>query len=182
MAARNSADSFGWITRVIHWLMALGLLGALGFGAYLSRIEPSFSNLWMYGAHKSVGIVLLVLVLVRILWHRLSPPPHSLTEGIAPWQISASRWAHRGLYALMLIVPLSGWIGSSATGINVVVFGAITLPNIAPASERWDEIGFLVHDITTKLLMLVIMVHVAGALSRHFGHKDATLRRMLRGR
>ena len=72
MAARNSADSFGWVTRVIHWLMALGLLGALGFGAYLSRIEPSFSNLWMYGAHKSFGIVLLLLVLVRILWHRIS--------------------------------------------------------------------------------------------------------------
>lgn len=182
MAARNSAEGYGWVSRAIHWLMAVGVLGALGFGTYLTRIEPSFDTLWMYGTHKSVGISLLSLVLIRVLWHRISPPPPPIAEGVPAWQITAATWSHRLLYSLMVLVPLSGWVGSSGTGIPTVVFGRITLPAIAPATEFWDMSGFAAHGILTKALFALILLHVAGALSHALLYRDATLRRMTRGR
>ena len=182
MAARNSAEGYGWISRAIHWLMAAGLLGALGFGSYLARIEPSFDTLWMYGAHKSVGITLLALVLIRVLWHRISPPPAPITKGVPGWQVTAAKWSHRLLYLLMVLVPLSGWIGSSGTGIPTVIFGQITLPAIAPATEFWDEAGFAAHGALTKALFALILLHGAEALSHSVSHRDATLCPMMRGR
>lgn len=181
MAARNGPDSFGWVSRMLHWLMALGLLGALGFGTYLARIEPSLDTLWMYGAHKSVGITLLALVVLRLAWHRISPPPAALSQGIPGWQVTAARWSHRVLYLLMVLVPLSGWVGSSGTGIPTVIFGQITLPAIAPATEFWDRAGFAAHGLLTKALFALILLHVAGALSHATLYRDATLRRMIRG-
>ncbi|MBM1221574.1 cytochrome b [Ponticoccus sp. SC2-23] len=182
MAARNGPDSFGWVSRGIHWLMALGLIGALAFGSYLARIEPSFDTLWMYGAHKSVGITLLVLVLIRLAWHRFSPPPVAISAGIPGWQVRAAAWSHRLLYLLMVLVPLSGWVGSSGTGIPTVIFGQITLPAIAPATEFWDTAGFTAHSVLTKALFALILLHLAGALSHVVLHRDATLRRIVRGR
>lgn len=182
MAARNDAKRFGWVSRAIHWLMALGILGALGFGTYLARIEPSFDTLWMYGAHKSVGITLLALVLLRIVWHAISPPPAALTTGVPDWQVTAARLSHRFLYLLMLLVPLSGWVGASGTGIPTVIFGAITMPAIAPATEFWDTAGFAAHGLLTKVLFALVLLHVAGALSHSVLYRDKTLVRMIRGR
>lgn len=182
MAARNGTGHFGWVSRGIHWLMALALILNLGFGAWLARIEPSFSTLWMYGAHKSAGMTLLALVLIRLAWHRVSPPPKPLTIGIAPWQYYAARLGHWGLYALMLAVPLSGWFASSATGIPTVIFGRWTLPAIAPASERLDQLGFWAHDALTKALLALILIHVGAALYHALILRDPTLRRMWRGR
>ena len=179
MRARNDTARFGWVSLALHWAMALGLLGALGLGTYIAGMEPSVSTLWLYGLHKTIGISLLALVLARLAWHRISPPPASYTDGIAAWQSIAARWAHRGLYLLMLLVPLSGWMGSAATGIDVVIFGQLALPRIAPVSEAWDSAAFAAHFWLTRALMALIGLHVAGALWRHFGHRDATLRRML---
>lgn len=181
MPARNGNQSFGWVSRAFHWGMAAGLIGTLGFGTFLSRIEPSFDTLWLFGAHKSIGLTLLALVILRLIWHRISPPPTPVSTGIPLWQVRAARWSHRGLYALMLLVPLTGWIGSSATGIPTVIYGQITMPGIAPVSERWDAVGFTAHSVLTKALMILILLHVAGALHHAFIHRDATLRRMMRG-
>ena len=181
MTARNTPDGFGWVSRSLHWLMALLILFMLGLGTYIGRMEPALSNLWLYGLHKSFGISLLVLVLLRIAWHRASSPPASLTADIPPWQIRTARLTHRALYTLMLAVPLTGWIASSATGIDTVLFNRITLPGIAPVSETWETAFFTVHAILTKLLLFCTALHVVGALNRHFAHQDATLRRMIRG-
>ncbi len=181
MPAHNSHKSFGWVSRALHWMMALMILGMLGFGTYLGRMEPALSNLWLYGLHKSFGITLLALALLRISWHRVSPPPASLTADIPDWQIRAARLTHSALYALMLAVPLSGWIASSATGIDTVFFTYLSLPAIAPISAIWEDVFFAVHGILTKLLLLCILLHFAGALDRHFLRRDATLRRMIRG-
>lgn len=176
MSAGNDAQGFGWVTRTIHWVMAIGIIGALGVGSYIVRMEVNLSNLWLFGAHKTVGMVLLALILVRLIWHRLSPPPEPLpAEG---WKTSAAHWAHRAFYVLLVLVPLTGWIGSSATGIDTVIFNRITVPAIAPASEAWETAAFAVHSALTKLLAALIILHIAGALSR----RDGTLRRMVRGR
>lgn len=181
MPARNGAESFGWVTRLIHWMMAALILIMLAFGTYLSEMQPSLANLWLFGLHKSIGLTLLALVLLRLIWHRISPPPHSLSAGIPAWQLRAAFATHLTLYILMLAVPLTGWIASAATGIDVVVFNKFTLPPVAPVSEAWEKAFFAAHGILTKLLLALILLHAAGALVRHFLHKDATLRRMVSG-
>lgn len=176
MAARNSPTGFGWVSRLIHWTMAAGILFMLAFGTYLARMEVSLANLWMFGLHKSIGLTLLALAFLRLAWHRLSPPPAPLDDGIA-WHGRLAAAVHRILYLLLLAIPLSGWIASAATGLDVVLFGRWTLPRIAPVSESWEWAGFAVHGVLTKLLFLLLALHVAGALMR----RDGTLRRMILG-
>lgn len=176
----NSADGFGWVTRVIHWGMAAAILGTLGLGAYVVRMEVGLSNLWLYALHKSLGLTLLVLVLVRILWHRISPPPAPL-GGVAAWQSRLARGAHLALYALMVAVPVTGWLGSAATGLDVVWWGW-TVPRVVPVSETLAGGMFAAHGALTKALMAVVALHVAGALWRALGHGDGTVRRMVTGR
>ena len=177
MTAANSSGRFGWVTRTLHWAMALGVLVMLPLGTVISDMEVSFSNLWLFGLHKSIGVVLMVLLVVRVAWHLASPPPEPRPAD-AVWKDWLARWVHRAFYVLLVIVPLSGWIGSGATGIDVVVFDRVTLPPLAPLSEAWEEAAFAVHFVTTKLLALCVVLHVAGALMR----RDGTLARMVSGR
>ena len=176
MSALNTESSFGWVTRAIHWAMALGVIAMLGLGSYIARMEVGMSNLWLFGLHKSIGVVLLALLILRLIWHLASPPSRSLPAD-TPWKDSAARWVHRSFYVLLIAVPLSGWVGSGASGLDVVIFERFTLPPLAPTSEAWESAAFAVHFVLTKLLALCVVLHVAGALTR----RDGTLRRMVRG-
>lgn len=176
MAARNSERSFGWVTRSLHWAMALGVLATLPLGAYVARMEVGYSNLWLFGVHKSIGIVIFTLLAVRIVWHLVSPTPESLPSGVV-WKDRAAKWTHRAFYVLLIVVPLSGWIGSGASGLDVLIFNRITLPPLAPVSEVWETAAFSVHWVATKLLAACVILHIAGALMR----RDGTLARMVRG-
>ena len=180
MVWRNGPAEFGILTRLLHWLMAAGVLFMLALGSYLLRMEPGLANLWLYGLHKTLGIALLTLVLLRLIWHRISPPPRPLGPPNG-WETRAARLSHGGIYALLLIIPLSGWSASSATGIDVMIFDRWTLPPLAPVSAAWEDAGFAVHGLATKALMALLVLHVAAALWRAFGG-DGTLRRMIRGR
>jgi cytochrome b561 len=179
MRLANTQDGFGLISRVIHWGMAIGVLGMLVLGTVISDMQPGLANLWLYSLHKSIGLILLALVLLRIVWHRISPPPRPMGPPGGLEQRLA-RAAHLALYALMIAVPLTGYVASSATGLDVMLFDRWVLPPLAPVSAAWEDAGFAAHGLLTKLLAAVILLHIAGALKRAIGG-DGTLRRMLRG-
>jgi cytochrome b561 len=124
-------------------------------------------------------MTLLALVIVRLLWHRITPPPGPIPGGPA-WADRLARWTHRAFYALLLLVPLSGWVGSSASGLDTVVFGRWTVPAIAPASPVIESAAFAVHGAGALILAGLIVLHVAGAVKRALGG-DGTLRRMITG-
>lgn len=178
MMWRNSADGFGLITRALHWGMAVLIVALLALGLRLSSMQPDLSTIRLYGLHKTLGLTVLALVILRVIWHRISPPPAPLAPG---WQMQAARWGHLALYVLLLVIPLSGWIGSSATGIDTVFADRWVVPAIAPVSEAWETAAFTVHDIATKLLMALLVVHVLAA-RHHQLSGQGTLTRMLRGR
>ena len=180
MTLRNGPAAYGLVSRALHWLMAAGVLFMLGLGLTLVRMEPGLANLWLFGLHKTIGIVMLKLVILRLIWHRISPPPLPLGPPDA-WQTRLARLAHGMLYALLLIIPLSGWSASSATGIDVMFMDRWTLPRLAPVSAAWENAGFAVHGLATKALIGVLVLHVTGALWRA-RRGDGTLRRMVRGR
>ena len=92
-----------------------------------------------------------------------------------------ARGVHAALYGLMLVVPLTGWIASAATGIDILLWNQITLPRVVPVSEAWENGFFLAHKILTRLLMALLVVHVAGLVFRIVVKRDRTLARMIRG-
>lgn len=178
MQARNTESSFGWVTRALHWLMTVGIIVMLAFGTYLGNAEPSLALIPLYGLHKSIGLVLLTAVILRIIWHRYSPPPAPHPNHSAPWTTPVARAVRWLLYALMLLMPLSGWVASAATGLDVVVFNTVTLPQIAPTSELIENVGFAIHAIAGKALMATLVLHIAGAIMHQFVWQDGTLARM----
>lgn len=180
MIWRNTQDSFGLISRMLHWSMALGVIFMLALGNRIADMQPDLSTLYLYGLHKTVGIVILCLTVLRLIWHRISPPPHPIGPG-ATWATRAARTAHAVLYLLLIAVPLSGWFASSATGIDVMVFDRWVLPPIAPVSDLWETRGFRVHDILTKALFGLVSLHILGALLREI-EGDGTLTRMISGK
>ena len=179
MAWRNTPTRFGLVTRVLHWGMALAIIAMLVLGTRLEDMQPGLANLWLYSLHKSIGLILLALVPVRLIWHRISPPPAPQgTPG--DWTIRLARTAHRVFYLLLLAIPLSGWVASSASGLDVMLFDRWVIPPIAPVSEAWENAGWAAHGLLTKLLMGLIALHAAGAVKRQMDG-DGTLTRMWRG-
>ncbi len=176
---RNGPAEFGLVTRVIHWSMMLLIIGQLALGLRIADMEPGLANLWLYGLHKTVGFGILALIVVRIAWHILSPPPQPLgPRDLGFWAARAAHWA---IYGLVIAIPLTGWAGSSATGIDVMIADRWTVPQLVEASEAGEAYWFRLHDILTKALIGLITVHMLGALKREM-EGDGTLTRMLKGR
>lgn len=178
MTLKNTPESFGLVTRLLHWGIAGLVVVQLSLGLRIADMEPGLSNLWLYSLHKSLGLITLALMTARILWHLASPPPRPIGGG---WQAIAARATHWMIYALLLAIPLSGWAASSATGIDILFFDRWTVPPIAPVSALWEERGFALHDLLTKALLALVFLHMGAALKREMDG-DGTLRRMIRGR
>lgn len=179
MRWRNTATGFGLITRLLHWAMAALILAQIPLGLQIATMQLSLANLWLFGLHKTIGFVALILVLIRLLWHRISPPPPPL-GAVNSLPNRAARAVHALIYTCLLVIPLSGWVASAATGLDVVIFNSVTLPAIAPVSETWENMGFFIHNTATKLLMALLVAHIAGAALRAL-KGDGTLGRMIRG-
>jgi cytochrome b561 len=176
---RNGPDEFGLVTRVIHWGMMLLIIGQLALGLRIADMEPGLANLWLYGLHKTIGFGILFLILARIGWHITSPPPVPMgPRNAAFWAARAAHWA---VYALVIVIPLTGWAGSSATGIDVMIADRWTVPPLVEASEAGEAFWFRLHDILTKLLIGLIAIHMLAAFKREM-EGDGTLTRMIRGR
>lgn len=179
MGLRNSPAEFGLITRGIHWIMAILVIVMLALGTRIANLEPGLANLWLYSLHKTLGFLVLTLVLMRIGWHLYTPPPRPLgAPGPALW---AARAVHLAFYILLVAIPLTGWAGSSATGIDVMIADRWTLPPLVKPSADGEDFWFGLHGIFTKLLLGLVLVHMLAALRRELAG-DGTLTRMLRGR
>ena len=178
MRAGNTASNFGWVTMALHWTMALGLIAALWLGLRIASTQIGLSTLWLFSWHKSLGIALLGAAVLRLAWHRASPPPRPAEAGMAAWQLALGRMVHRSFYLLMLAIPLVGWVASAATGPDVVVFG-VALPRIAPTSEVLAAGGFAVHRWLGYALIAALTLHVAGVLHRAVWLRDGSLGRIL---
>ena len=176
---RNTATGFGGISRALHWGMAALILGQILLGLRLAAMVPSLDTLWLYGLHKTLGFVALVLVILRLIWHRISPVPHPLGDPSALSQ-KAARLVHGLIYTVLVIIPLAGWVGSSATGIDTMIFNRIILPPIAPVSEAWETAAFTLHRVAVWALIGLLSLHIAGALLRAI-QGDKTLERMISG-
>lgn len=164
--------------KVLHWTIGLLIIGLLGVGLYMTRMEFSPLQIQLYGLHKAVGITILGLVVVRIIWRSLITRPPELVS-YKKWERVLATVIHTLLYAAMIGMPVSGWIISSATNFPVNVFGFFTLPPLVGPNEELAHRMEMVHEYLGYGLILAVGLHIAGALKHHVIDRDVTLLRML---
>lgn len=162
----------------LHWLVALGLIGTFSVGFYMEGLPLSPDKLKLYSWHKWAGMSLLVLVVVRLAW-RMSHPAPELPLTMKPMERLIAHAGHWLLYVLMLTIPLSGWLMSSAQGFQVVWFGVLPLPNLVPKSAALGELFTDVHVVLNYTMLVAVAGHIGAALQHHFIKKDTILTRML---
>lgn len=162
---------------VMHSAMALLIVLTFAFGKYVHGLPLSPAKFQLLSYHKWAGMLLLLLIVVRILLRLLKGAP-PLPASMSPNARLAAHAGHLALYALMIAVPLSGWLMSSAYGIPVVMFGIWQLPDlIAAAPELAPRLKEL-HELLNNALLLTVVLHVGAALKHHFIDRDGLLQRM----
>lgn len=183
--SNSSATRYTTTAIVLHWVLALGLVGLFAMGLYMADLPFSPQRLKLYNWHKWAGISVLALSAVRLLWrltHRPPALPGTMAAAMPQWQHRAYHATHIALYALFFIVPLVGWAYSSAAGFPIVLFGVLPLPDWVSADKALAELIKPWHEISAFALAGLVVLHVAAALKHQFVDKDALLERMRPGR
>lgn len=167
--------------KVLHWLVALIIIGLFVLGQYMSDLSMSPRKLQLYSWHKWFGVTVFLLVLVRLGW-RLTHQPPRLPEQMPKLQQLASHVGHTALYGLMLAIPISGWLMSSAKGYQTVWFGVLPIPDLLGKDKLLGDLLAELHGALNGLLMFIVVIHVIAALKHHFIDRDDVLKRMLPSR
>lgn len=178
MALRNTQATYGAAARALHWIVAALLLVQFPLGVLGADLPLGIERLITLSRHKSLGMTLLALVLLRLAW-RLADPPPALPAGITPRARRLARSAHLAFYVLLVLVPLLGWIGSSASNLTVSWFGWFTFPDLVGTDPGLAQLVKTCHAWLAWLLLALITVHVVAALRHHFVLHDDVLARML---
>jgi cytochrome b561 len=179
----NSRQRYGAVAIALHWLMAVLLIVLLAWGLYMVRLpDAGFDTrkiaLLIY--HKEVGMLALLLALLRLAW-RVGQALPALVETIPDWQKVIARLVHLCLYALLLALPVSGWLMSSAAGFPVSFLGLFDLPDLVRANDLLFRAFVLVHRWLAYALIALTLLHAGAALGHHFLLRDETLKKILPG-
>ncbi len=173
-------QTYNGIAKTLHWLVFALMSCAFVVGFYMADLPLSPTKLQLVSWHKWTGVTIFLLVLLRLSWRLMNPPPPQ-TAPMPAWQLQASEMMHRMLYLLMLAMPLSGWLMSSAKGVPTVWFGLIQLPDLLEKNKALGKALEEVHSMLGFIILAFVAVHVAAALKHHFIARDNVLARMLPG-
>jgi cytochrome b561 len=161
----------------LHWATAALVVANLVLGLSMVGLPISPRKLQWYLVHKSIGATIFLLTSLRVAWRAVHPPPRPLP--MPRWQRRSAALSHALLYLLLFAIPVSGWLYSSATGVQVLYLGVLPLPDLVARNRGLGDVLRLVHVSLNALLFTVLLVHVAAAVKHHVIDKDAVLSRML---
>jgi cytochrome b561 len=179
----NSRMRYGAVAMLLHWGMALLIVGMAALGLYMVSLPDAGYDrvkITLIVVHKAMGMVALALVVLRLAWRVVGLLPRAV-DGVPAWQQVTAHVMHLMLYALMLAVPLTGWIMSSTGGYPLTFFGWFEVPDIAAENPRLFRFFISLHGWLAWSLVALVAVHAVAALRHHFVLRDASLRRMLPG-
>ena len=174
---RNTDNSYGLVSIGLHWLVAATAIGLFALGVWM--VELGYYDAWYLRAphiHKSVGVLLFGVMLLRLAWRRANPQPHLMGTAL---QNSIAAAAHGVLYLLLFASIFSGYLISTADGRAIEVFELFTVPATLSGLENQEDIAGRIHKLLGYALMGVSALHAGAALKHHFIDRDDTLRRML---
>ena len=177
MSLKSTENRWGSVARMLHWLMALAIIGNGIVGLVMDEMPRGMSKLNTFAIHKSIGLTVLALLVLRASWRLFDRKPDD--EPMPRWQRLAAHAAHGVLYLLMLAIPLSGWIYNSAHGYALQWFKLFNLPALGEKNDALSDFAGDAHEILFWILVVVLVAHVGGALVHHWFERDNTLLRML---
>lgn len=169
---------YGLISSFLHWVIALTFIGLFGLGWHMVTLgyyDPWYTTLPHW--HKSIGMLLLVVLLIRAIWRRFVKKPANLASHKA-WETKSSLMAHWLLSIGTVVVLVSGYLIPTAEGSGVSVFGWFTFPALVSLPDQEDIAG-IAHEYIAYFVLGLAAVHASAALKHHFFDKDNTLRRIL---
>jgi cytochrome b561 len=167
--------SYALLAISLHWLLAVLIIGMISLGWYMLSIEDNPGSDWYFMLHKSIGIIVTILVLLRLMW-RSGHKPDPLPSNFSQWQATASKMTHWVLYAAMIAMPFIGIVGALLSKDGISFFGVI-LPRILSPNRDLSEIFFSMHSIVAWFIVALVSLHVAAAL-KHLINKDGVFQRM----
>ena len=170
-------ERYNRLAIALHWITAALIVANLALGLSMVPMRISPAKLHAYLWHKSIGTSVFLLTALRLAWRAVRGHPAPVP--MPAWQTRAAWWSHATLYVLLLAIPLSGWLYSSATGVQVVYLGLVPLPNLVPKDKALGDALRLVHVGLNSSLALVAVVHIAAAIKHQWVDRDGTLARML---
>lgn len=177
MPLRSDPTRWSTVAKTFHWVTALLILGNGAFAFWMDGLRPSLQKINMFALHKSIGLTVLALFLLRVLWRAIDRRPPD--EPAPRWQKLAAHAVHGVLYLLIIAMPLSGWAFNSAHGFPLQYFRQFNLPALVEKNEALSHTLGTLHVYLFWFLLLVLVAHVGGALKHHLVDRDNTLLRML---
>ncbi len=178
MQIRSSELRYGAVAQLFHWVIVAMIVAQYVLASEADRMPMGIHKLATLARHKSIGMTIFALAVLRLLWRWSSPTPR-LPPGMSAWERRGAHFSHFVLYAVLLLQPLSGLLMSSAKNYSVSWFGLFTFPNLVAPDEGLFEFFKTVHEVLASILFFVALLHILAALKHHFWNKDDVLRRML---
>ncbi|SEG06606.1 cytochrome b [Marinobacterium lutimaris] len=178
VSLRNSSARYGLVSILIHWVMALAIIGMYPLGLYidsLSYYDPAYRTVPHW--HKSIGMLVLGALFIRVVWKSLNPKPQALPSHGALVRL-ATKLGHFGLYLLMFVALASGYMISTADGAPIEVFNWFSVAALPELVERQEDVAGAVHYWVATVLIVLAGLHALAALKHHFIDKDETLSRI----
>lgn len=173
---RNTPQAWGRISIALHWLTAVLILGLAAVGLLMTELPTSPMKMQVYALHKSFGLTVLALTVLRLSWRLLAGSPEALPGG--KLQSLAAKSVHGMLYVLLFAMPLSGWLYNSASGFPLRWFG-MPLPRLFTGfNPALKQLAHALHENLFYLLAALLVLHAGAALFHHYVRKDDTLKRM----
>jgi cytochrome b561 len=179
MTFRNTIARWGHVSQFLHWLIVVLLVLQVTLATMADDLPLGMKKLGLLARHKSVGITILGLAVIRLLWRWMNREKPPLPDNLKPYERALAHVTHAGLYILLFAMPLSGWAMSSARGFPVSWFGFIQLPDFVPKDKTLYNALLETHETLAWALYVIVALHVLAALKHHVILKDHVLKRML---
>lgn len=179
MTLKNTKSSYGLVAVVLHWVIAIGVFGLFGLGLWM--VDLTYYDSWYKAApdlHRSIGVIVVALMVLRLAWRLLNPPPNALKTH-SFWERRAAHLVHAFLYLLVISMFFTGYFITTAKGQALYIFDYLSIPAFITHIEGLEDIAGDIHEWVAYTIIAMVFIHVAGALKHHFIDKDSTLSRML---
>lgn len=176
---KDTRQSFGWISIAIHWVSAALIFFLFGLGIYMTGL--GYYDDWYHkgpALHVSLGLILFFLLLLRLLWRALNPTPEDLSDKRVNNLLAGL--VKVGLYGLIFVVIITGYLINTAEGKPAEIFGWVKIPALTSLSASQVDLAGSIHELLAWGVVLLALLHAAGALMHHVVLRDRTLVRMLK--
>ncbi len=177
MRLGNDRQAYGLVSILLHWVMAVLIIGLYALGSYM--VDLDYDHPWYHKApdlHRDLGVIVAALLLVRLGWRLSNPHPEIAGE---PWERVTAVWVHRLFYVMIAAITVSGYLITTADGHALPVFDWLEIPATIYGLDEQEDMAGEAHEWLANGLIALAGLHTLAALKHHFVDRDPTLRRML---